>query len=93
MKSRFGSCGSLDASFKVGAIGVVGKAMTITTQYDHWHVAEGEVKPAPYIFSLPVSRVPQLAGVGGLYEEHRRFLQTLSFTTAYVEKSFSARGC
>ncbi|KAL8286798.1 hypothetical protein RQP46_004326 [Phenoliferia psychrophenolica] len=70
---RFGSCGSLDPTLPVGSLGVPKRAMTIMTNYDHWHAGEGEVKPAPYIFSKPIPSDPVL---------HQKLLDSLAATVA-----------
>ncbi|BGP26376.1 uridine phosphorylase [Rhodotorula toruloides] len=49
---RFGSCGSLDPSLRVGSIGVPERAVQISTSYAHWHAKKGEEVPG-YVISPP----------------------------------------
>ncbi|BGP34000.1 hypothetical protein JCM10296v2_005815 [Rhodotorula toruloides] len=39
---RFGSCGSLDPTFRVGSIGVPERALQVSTNYAHWHGKKGK---------------------------------------------------
>ncbi|PRQ74168.1 Nucleoside phosphorylase domain-containing protein, partial [Rhodotorula toruloides] len=50
---RFGSCGSLDPTLRVGSIGVPERAVQISTNYAHWHAKKGEEVPG-YLVSPPV---------------------------------------
>ncbi|ORY88946.1 nucleoside phosphorylase domain-containing protein [Leucosporidium creatinivorum] len=54
---RFGSCGSLSPELPVGSIGVPRNAMTISTNYAHFH---GDESLPPYVFSPPISSDPKL---------------------------------
>ncbi|BGP72215.1 hypothetical protein NBRC10513v2_005611 [Rhodotorula toruloides] len=49
---RFGSCGSLDPTLRVGSIGVPERAVQISTNYAHWHAKKGEEVPG-YLVSPP----------------------------------------
>lgn len=51
-RSRFGSCGSLDASLKVGSLGVPRQALTISTNYNYFHSSKQGNEP--YLISKPI---------------------------------------
>jgi len=51
--SRFGSCGSLDPTLKVGSLGVPEQALTISTNYNYFHSASKEGME-PYLISTPI---------------------------------------
>ncbi|GJN92571.1 hypothetical protein Rhopal_005601-T1 [Rhodotorula paludigena] len=56
---RFGSCGSLTSSLPVGSIGVPEQAMTISTNYAHWH-GDAAAQEPPYLFSPAIPADPGL---------------------------------
>ncbi|GAA5897228.1 nucleoside phosphorylase [Sporobolomyces salmoneus] len=53
---RFGSCGSLDPSLKVGSLGVPEQSLMISTNYNYFHPQETEDggKEEPYLVSNPI---------------------------------------
>ncbi|GAA6016310.1 hypothetical protein JCM11491_006811 [Sporobolomyces phaffii] len=54
---RFGSCGSLDPTLKVGSLGVPEGALTIATNYNYFHSSAstpGDAKEEPYLISNPI---------------------------------------
>ncbi|CDR49490.1 RHTO0S27e00782g1_1 [Rhodotorula toruloides] len=56
---RFGSCGSLDPTLRVGSIGVPERAVQISTNYAHWHAKKGEEVPG-YLVSPPITADAEL---------------------------------
>ncbi|GAA5831549.1 hypothetical protein JCM5353_000433 [Sporobolomyces roseus] len=51
---RFGSCGSLDPTLKVGSLGVPEQALTISTNYNHFHSPSKKEGMEPYLISTPI---------------------------------------
>ncbi|GAA5938824.1 nucleoside phosphorylase [Sporobolomyces koalae] len=53
---RFGSCGSLDPSLKVGSLGVPERAVTISTNYNYFHpTTDTSNRGEPYFISNPIN--------------------------------------
>ncbi|GAA5996018.1 hypothetical protein JCM5350_000537 [Sporobolomyces pararoseus] len=57
---RFGSCGSLDPSFKVASLGVPEQALMITTNYNYFQSQGTEKEGEPYLISNPIKADSEL---------------------------------